>query len=177
MTSDGFHGILSAFGVRIARLRTRRGVTLTLTAIGFSTMLLVLGSIPGAATPPENFVSQVLGRGTYVSNGSLPLGQGEDVVVARNTVAPGGSSGWHSHPGGAIVIIQQGEMTTYESVGNHCVVTRYTQGQSFIERPGNPLDAVNTGSTETIIVATFPGVPVGGSPRIDLPNPGTCPGV
>ena len=110
-----------------------------------------------------------------MSNGSLPLGQGLDVVVAQITVAPGGSSGWHSHPGGAVVIIQHGEMTTYESVGNHCEVTRYTQGQSFIERPGHILNAVNTGSTETIIVATFPGVPVGGSPRINASDPLTCP--
>jgi hypothetical protein len=54
-------------------------------------------------------------------------------------------------------------------------MTRYTQGQSFAEHPGEVVDAVNTGSTDYIVVATFPGVPVGGSSRIDLPNPGTCP--
>ena len=140
-------------------------------------VLVVAGAIPGAATPPDRFVTQVLGRGTYVSHGSLPLGENQDIVVARIVVPPGGASGWHSHPGGAIVIIQQGEMTTYESVGEHCLVIRYTQGQSFIERPGHDLIAFNTGSTDTTIIATFPGVPVGGSPRIDASNPGTCLGV
>ena len=81
------------------------------------------------------------------------------------------------HPGGAIVIIYKGEITTYRSVGNQCVVTTYTHGQSFIERPGQPLSAVNTGSVDTVIVATFPGVPVNGSARTDLPDPGTCPGI
>ena len=73
-------------------------------------------------------------------------------------------------------VIQTGQVTTYQSAGNHCVINTYTQGQSFIERPGVPLIAI-AGSDGALIYATFPGVPVGGSPRIDLPNPGTCPGV
>jgi hypothetical protein len=33
-------------------------------------------------------------------------------------------------------------------------------------------------SAETIVYARFPGVPAGGSPRIDVPiDPGTCPGI
>jgi len=112
-----------------------------------------------------------------MSDGTLPLEQGEEIVVSRITVVPGGSSGWHSHPGGAIVVLQQGELTIYRSVGNHCDITTYTQGQSFIERPGDVVDAVNTGSINFILFVTFPGVPVGGSSRIDQPNPGTCPGV
>jgi quercetin dioxygenase-like cupin family protein len=123
-----------------------------------------------------------------VGHGSLALKHGLDNVVTRTTVTPRGSSGWHSHPGGAIVIIQQGEMTIYSTFGKgtdeqgqgqsgekgRCVITRYTHGQSFIERVGEVVQAVNTGSTDTIIIATFPGVPVGGSARIDKPNPGTC---
>jgi quercetin dioxygenase-like cupin family protein len=117
-----------------------------------------------------------------------------DIVVSKITVAPGGSSGWHSHPGGAIVVVQQGEITIYKSAGKgddegsqsqsdreggvrfpHCVITRYTQGQAFSEGPGDVVDAVNTGSTDFVLFVTFPGVPVGGASRIDQPNPGTCP--
>jgi quercetin dioxygenase-like cupin family protein len=159
------------------KLQPRRGMRLALMTVGFVGLLVAVTAIPGTATPPDRFSSQLLGRGTYVDQGTLPLGQGLDIVVVKVTVAPGGASGWHSHPGGAIAIIQQGEMTTYESVGNHCVITTYTKGQSFIERPGHVLIAVNTGSTDTTVIATFPGVPVGGSPRIDADNPGTCPGV
>lgn len=129
-----------------------------------------------------------------MSHASLPLRQGLDIVTAQITVGPGGSSGWHSHPGGAIVIVQQGELTVYKSLGKgddeqgqsqsdqeggsrfpHCVITKYTQGQSFIERPGEVDDVLNTGSTDYVLVATFPDVPLGGSSRIDQPNPGTCP--
>ena len=154
--------------------RVRRLAVLT---VGLAGLFVAFNVVPGAATPSAGLTSQTLGRGTYMSNGSLPLEQGLDVVVSKITVVPGGSSGWHSHPGGAIAIVQQGELTLYESVGNHCDVTTYTQGQSFVERPSDVVNAVNTGSTDFIVVATFPGVPVGGSSRIDRPNPGTCPGI
>ena len=167
-----------------------RGTRRAVIALGFAGLFVALNAVPGAATPPVNFVGVTVGRGTYVSHGSLALKHGLDIVTTRTTVLPGGSSGWHSHPGGAIVIIQQGEMTLYSTFGKgtdeqgqgqsdgkgRCVITRYTQGQSFIERVGEVVQAVNTGSTDTIIVATFPGVPVGvaGGQRIDKPNPGTC---
>jgi quercetin dioxygenase-like cupin family protein len=145
--------------------------------VGLAGLLVAISAVPGAATPPSGFTSQLLGRGFYVSDGTLPLRQGMDIVVSKITVSPGGSSGWHSHPGGAIVIVQQGELTIYASVGNHCDITVYTKGQSFIERPGDVVDAVNTGSTDYVLFVTFPGVPVGGASRTDEANPGSCPGV
>jgi len=154
--------------------RVRRLVVLT---VGLTGLFIALNAVPGAATPTVGLTSQLLGRGTYMSQGTLPLETGKDVVVSRITVVPGGSAGWHSHPGGAIAIVQQGELTLYESVGNHCDVTVYTAGQSFVERPNDVVNAVNTGSTDFVVIATFPGVPVGGSTRIDRPNPGTCPGI
>ncbi len=156
---------------------TKRVMRLAVVTLGLAGLFVAVNAVPGAATPPSGFTSQTLGQGTYMSDGTLPLKQGLDIVVSKITVHPKGSSGWHSHPGGAIVILQQGELTLYTSVGNHCVVTTYTQGQSFVERPGDVVDAVNTGSIDYIVLATFPGVPVAGSPRINQPDPGTCPGV
>jgi quercetin dioxygenase-like cupin family protein len=156
---------------------TSRGFRVALMTMGSVGVLIALNASPGAATSPQKFDSHLLGRGTFQSHGSLPLGQGEDIVVSQITVQPGGSSGWHSHPGGAIAIVQAGESTLYKAVGNQCEITTYTHGQSFIERPGDVVDAVNTGSVVTVIVATFPGVPVGGSPRIDRDDPGVCPGI
>ena len=155
---------------------TKRVVRLAALTVGLAGLLVAISAVPGAATPPSpGFTSQLLGRGTYTSDGTLPLRAGMDIVVSKVTVVPGGSSGWHSHPGGAIVIVQQGEVTIYESVGNHCDITTYTQGQSFIERPGVVVEAVNNGSTNYVLLVTFPGVPVGGPSRTDEPDPGTCP--
>ena len=163
---------------------TRRGVGLALLTLAIGLAIVAVTILPGAATPAVNSTSTVLARGTGRSNGTLALQRGTDVVTVMNTFAAAttttsaGSSGWHSHPGGAIVVVAQGEITIYRSVGSQCDSTTYTAGQSFVERPADVQDGVNTGTIETIVYVTFPGVPVGGSPRIDVPtDPGTCPGI
>jgi quercetin dioxygenase-like cupin family protein len=156
---------------------SRRYVRLALTTLGLAGLFVAANAIPGAATPPIGQTSVVVARGTDMSHGTLPIKHGLQIVVVMVTTVPGGSSGWHSHPGGGIIVIQQGEVTLYRSVDDECVATKYTAGQSFIERPGEVADAVNTGSTTVIGYAIFPGVPVGGSPRIDQLDPGTCPGI
>ena len=129
------------------------------------------------ATPPSGLNNLLLARGTDQSEGSLPIEQGTDIVVAQITVSPGGSSGWHTHPGGAIIVINKGSLTVYKSRGSNCEVFTYSTGQAFIERPGEIDDVVNTGSSPYVLLVTFPRVPVGGSARIDVPDPGTCPGL
>jgi quercetin dioxygenase-like cupin family protein len=155
----------------------RKVIRLVAMTAGAAGLLIAVNAIPGTATPPSPglFASQLLGRGTYTSDGTLPIKQGMDIVVVKITVSPGGSSGWHSHPGGAIVVVQQGEVTVNKSLGSRCEITTYTKGQAFVERPGELDDAVNNGSTDYILFVTFPGVPVGGPSRIDELNPGTCP--
>jgi quercetin dioxygenase-like cupin family protein len=152
----------------------KRHVRLALMTLGFVGVFVALNAVPGAATPADRQTFVVLGRGTVMNHGKIPLEQGLQVVVLEINTLPGGSSGWHSHPGGAIVVVQQGETTLYVSHGEDCTATRYTAGQTFIELPGEVANAVNTGSVTTHSYGTFPGVPVGGSPRIDQPNPGSC---
>jgi quercetin dioxygenase-like cupin family protein len=132
---------------------------------------------PSWATPPSGLTNVPLARGTDTSHGTLPLRFGTDIAMAQITVNPGGSSGWHSHPGGAIIIVQQGTLTVYHSVDSQCRTTTYSAGQAFIERPGEVDDVLNTGTIPYVLYVTFPRVPPGGSPRIDQPDPGTCPGI
>ena len=65
--------------------------------------------------------------------------------MAQITVEPGGSSGWHSHPGGAIVVVKQGSLTVYRSLGSQCQAVTYGAGQAFIERPGEVDDGFQHG--------------------------------
>jgi quercetin dioxygenase-like cupin family protein len=130
-----------------------------------------------APSPPPIFTQLALARGTDVSDGTIPLQVGTDVAMAQITVDVGGFSGWHSHPGGAIIIIKQGSLTVYGSNGGQCEVATYSAGQAFIERPGEVDQVVNTGAIPYVLFVTFPRVPPGTSPRIDQPDPGTCLGV
>ena len=158
------------------RLALRRA-WLALITMGLVALVVAATMVSVMATPPVNTVSTPLARGTNTSSGTIPFRQGTDVVVVKVTFAAGGSTGWHEHPGGAIVTVAAGQITVYLSVGNHCDVTLYTAGQSFIERPGEVHVAVNTGTTQAIAYVTFPSVPVGGAARISDPDPGTCPGI
>ena len=170
---------------------TRRATRLALLTVGFAGLFVAVNAGPAAATMfSEGFVSTPLGHGK-LSSGSLSVNPGLQIVVSQNDVAEGASSGWHSHPGGAIVVVAKGQITTYRSVrsdqgegngngGNFiCIRHTYIGGESFIENPGEPLIAVNRGPGATLIFATFPGLPLGTdgkpAPRTDVsPNPGTC---
>ena len=159
----------SVFTPRVARL--------SIVVAALAGLLIAADAVTGTATSASNVTSLTLGRGTDQSDGTIPIRQGMDVVVVQNVFSPGGRSGWHSHPGGAIVVVEHGQLTDYRSVGSQCEVTTYTAGQTFIERPGDIQNTVNNGSEPTLTIITFPGVPVGGSPRINQPDPGTCAGI
>jgi len=143
--------------------------------LALATLFLAVNAVPGAATPSSGVTGKTLARGTDQSPGTIPIKQGMDVVVATNTFAPGGSSGWHSHPGGAIVVVMSGQLTDYNSIGGNCVATTYTAGQAFVERPGVLQLAVNNGTTDTVVYVTFPSVPAGAPSRTDEPAPADCP--
>jgi quercetin dioxygenase-like cupin family protein len=155
----------------------KRAVRWALVSVGLAGVVTAMTVAPGGATPPSGLTNIPLARGTNTTDGSIPLKAGSDVALAQITVNPGGSSGWHSHPGGAIVVVQQGSLTVYESVGSKCETTTYTAGQAFIERPGEVDQVINTGTIPYVLFVTFPRVPQGESARTDEPDPGTCPGL
>jgi quercetin dioxygenase-like cupin family protein len=155
----------------------KRPVRWVLLSVGLAGLIAVLTVAPGAATLPVGLTNVLLARGTNQSHGTIPLQFGTDVAMVQITVQPGGSSGWHSHPGGAIIVVQTGTLTVYRSIGSQCQTSTYSAGQAFIERPGEVDDVLNTGTAPYVLFVTFPRVPQGDSPRTDEPDPGTCPGL
>ena len=155
----------------------KRGVRWAAVSVGIAGVITAVTLAPGGATPPAGLVNILLAMGTNTSSGTIPLQAGTNVVFAQITVQPGGVSGWHSHPGGAVIAVQQGSLTVYASIGSKCATKTYTAGQVFIERPGEVDQVKNTGTIAYVLYVMFPRVPQGASPRTDEPNPGTCPGV
>ncbi len=158
-------------------MNTKRAIRWALLSVGLAGVVTVVTVAPGGATPPSGLTQVPLARGTDVSDGTIPLQVGTDVAMAQITVNPGGSTGWHSHPGGAIIVVKQGSLTVHRSIGSQCQTTTYSAGQAFIERPGEVDDVVNAGTVPYVLFVTFPRVPQGESARIDIPDPGTCPGL
>ena len=155
----------------------KRPIRWALLSVGLAGVVTAVVVAPGGATPPSGLTNVPLARGTNVSDGTIALQVGTDVAMAQITVVPGGSSGWHSHPGGAIVVVKQGTLTVYRSLGSQCQISTYSAGQAFLERPGDVDQVINTGTIPYVLFVTFPRVPQGDSPRTDEADPGTCPGL
>ena len=155
----------------------KRTVKWALLSVGLAGVVTAMSVAPSTATPPSMLTNIPLARGTDTSHGTIPLKFGTDVAMAQITVAPGGSSGWHSHPGGAIIIVKEGTLTVYSPAHGRCKTKTYSAGQAFIERPGEVDDVLNNGTVPYVLYVTFPRVPPGGSARTDEPDPGTCSGI
>jgi quercetin dioxygenase-like cupin family protein len=97
-----------------------------------------------------------------------------DVYVVSNVIAPGGTTGWHTHPGPSLVTVKSGTITAYEGDDPTCSPTVYTAGQGFVD-PGDGhvhiLRNEGTVPAETIAVQI---VAHGAARRIDMPAPGNC---
>jgi len=147
--------------------------------VGLVTSGLVASAVAVAsADAGSGFTSVLIGRGQSDHSFGIQQRKGSDVVTTQNTFAPGGFSGWHSHPGIVVVVVQSGEVTIYSEPvgGGECSIHTYTAGQVFLEHSEDEQNVVNTGAESAVTATTFFNVPHGGSNRIDQANPGDCPG-
>jgi quercetin dioxygenase-like cupin family protein len=97
-----------------------------------------------------------------------------DVYVQSNTWAPGGSTGWHTHPGQSLVIVTAGTVTDYEGHDPECRPHVYTKGMGFVDPGGDHIHNLrNDGDVEARTIAVqF--IPADGARRIDVADPGNC---
>jgi hypothetical protein len=99
------------------------------------------------------------GRATEVIN----LRDASHSAVVRFTVQPGVRFPWHSHPGLVMVSVTQGELIFVYA--DDCVRRPYPTGTAFVDPGfGNVHYAFNPTAGETIVVATFLGVPPAPAP-------------
>lgn len=92
-----------------------------------------------------------------------------DIVTTTATVAVGGFTGWHSHPGPVFVTVTQGALTVYNAP--KCQPQVYAAGEGFVEESPEIVHLVrNEGTEEAQFTATFI-LPVGAVRRIDEPQP------
>lgn len=88
--------------------------------------------------------------------------------VIEHTIAPGGHTGWHSHPGPAFAMITAGTMTVYHA-DDPCTPILYPTGTGFVDHGGAHI-AVNEGEVDVKVVVFYL-IPLGSNPRIDEPAP------
>jgi hypothetical protein len=97
-----------------------------------------------------------------------------DVYVQSNVWQPGGTTGWHTHPGHSLIIVTAGTVTAYEGDDPECKPHVYTQGMGFVDHGGDHVHIIrNEGDVAASTVAVQL-IPAGAVRRIDAAAPGTC---
>jgi hypothetical protein len=150
----------------------KRAVLVGLVAIG----LLVSAVAVANADAPSGFTSVLIGRGQSAHSFGIQQRKDNDVVTTQITIQPAGYSGWHSHPGITVLVLQSGQTMLFSEpiAGGECSVHTFTAGQVFLEHPDTKYNNVNTGAVPAVLAVSFFNVPHGGSPRIEQTNPGNC---
>ena len=138
----------------------------------------VLATPPSKVTPTEYGVGKFSSIDTSGSIGAwsakMNIRGASDLHVLSNRIGPGGSFGWHSHPGPSFVIIKSGTASVYLGADPQCRRHRFRTGSGFVDK-GRAVHIVrNEGNVDLVtVVVSF--TPRGATRRIDEADPGTCP--
>jgi len=97
-----------------------------------------------------------------------------DLYVTQVTIQPGGTLGWHSHPGLSFVIVKQGTATFYDGNDPTCTPQTVQAGETAFEPEGHVHIVRNEGSVPLVNVVVQL-VPQGAPRLISQPDPGNCP--
>jgi quercetin dioxygenase-like cupin family protein len=143
-------------------------------------LLVIAGG--ALATPGSGILGAIVhARGTNADELNIHSAQGVklktkspvDFVTQQITIAPGGTTGWHSHPGPVLVTVKSGALTLVYADDPTCAGRTYTAGQSFVDRGAETVHtALNRGMTPVEFWATYivPGPP-GAAIRLDAADP------
>jgi len=106
------------------------------------------------------------GNGLDVSN----------VAIVKNIIQPGGYFGWHQHSGPSWIVITQGTLTFYSGDDPTCTGNPVAAGNAYFD-PGDHTHNARNETNQVVENYVVRMLPAGGAPRIDMPDPGVCPGL
>jgi quercetin dioxygenase-like cupin family protein len=171
--------------------RYRIRILAAIAAVGalVATALVV---VPAVATPPSpEATTTPIGMGRFTNidtnvktdidpgtptkfwRARIKTKRSSDLYVLQNTIPPGKTFGWHSHPGPSLVIVKSGTATFYLAADPTCTPHVVPAGSGFVDQ-GHDVHVVrNQGSTDLVTVVVSL-VPAGFDRRIDEPSPGNC---
>ena len=160
--------------------------------------LTLVAVAPALATPQSGVTSVAIANGTFADIGIftrtdidpsvathfwqviIDTKGASHLYVVQNTVVPGGTFGWHSHPGPSLVIVKSGTATEYEGNDPTCTPHVYQAPSTFVDAGEASGHLVrNESTTDNLVVIVVRLIPEALVPtqRIDKPNPGYCPNI
>jgi|tagenome__1003787_1003787.scaffolds.fasta_scaffold20522040_1 quercetin dioxygenase-like cupin family protein len=158
---------LAALGVATISVTTLGGTASATPSAGLTTTILAKSTIPDLdvrahTQPADTWHLRLKTHGLT------------DGYVVDNVIAPGGTTGWHSHPGPSLIFVVRGTVTNYDSSDRRCIGHAYPAGSSFVDPGGRDVHMLrNNGDVpaETIAVQLLP---TGAARRTDAPMPRNC---
>lgn len=148
--------------------------------------LVAAAAIGGVAlaTPASNVKSTNLGAGSLAPTNilvktdpwmaQLRTKGATSVQVVENRVEPGGTFGWHSHPGPSVIVVKAGTITFYRGDDPTCTGTPYGVGEALVD-PGSDVHVGRNEGTEDVVVLVTRFLPAGAGPRDDAAANPACP--
>jgi quercetin dioxygenase-like cupin family protein len=154
----------------------RRAIVLV--AVGVTVLALGVGA--ALATPPSGVTATPLTRATLGKFEADYRGieveskqRSADIAIVRVVLEPGGSTGWHHHPGVVPVSVASGTVAEYDADCNKSV---FKAGEGFVESDGEVHLVRNNRHVDAVLYATFI-VPTSTPPdglTISDPKPKDC---
>ena len=161
----------------------REHVRIPTTIAAAAVAALALIVTPAQATPASGFTAVQQWKGDYnpidvkATAGDweveIKTERESDVYVVRNSIAIGGQSGWHRHPGPSLITVTVGEITNYDSSDPLCSPRVYRAGEGFVDS-GDHAHIIRNESgapAETVAVQFLAD---GATRRIDAAAPNNC---
>jgi hypothetical protein len=172
---------VSIFAAIAAGASVYVGTALATPASGFSATTLAVGHFAEidatnlmVLEPPAGGSS----HGHQPNNAWLSLQKTKgpsDLYVQSNVWAPGGSTGWHTHPGHSLIVVTAGTLTAYHADDPDCTPHVYTVGMGFVDEGGDHVHLIrNEDALDEARNIAVQLIPSGATRRIDAPAPVTC---
>ena len=161
-----------SIALRRSRTTWVAGLAVT-TAAGIAALIGTAGATQSSGTSSTILSRTTLAEPVTVANHGVRLRtRGPMQVVDQHTVfQPGGTSGWHTHPGAVLVSVVAGEFTVY---GPDCAPKRFSAGQAYVE-DADPVLVRNEATVVSEAQVTFL-APSESPLRFDVPV-SPCPGI
>ena len=136
------------------------------TAVG-----IALATPPSGITPEQHVAGAKLAKGAKVNTDGIKFQtkRPADVSVLTLTLDPGGTTGWHSHPGFAVIAVTKGTGTLYFA---DCSSKRYKAGRAFVEDGNDPPTMFRNETSEPVVLTVSFIAPRGAEIIHDEPDPG-----
>jgi hypothetical protein len=180
--------------------RTRKEIEVTRITLLLTFSTAIAATLYSAgdiwATSPVGFTAKTIVQGTFgevdVFNKSVFPNSGEDerrakawlamqktegpsdLYVQSNIWQPGGSTGWHTHPGHSLIIVTAGTVTEYDGADPDCKPHVYTRNMTFVDHGGHHVHIIRNEGNGVAQTTSVQLIPAGATRRIDIPDPGNC---